>query len=425
MALDADPAAAAVHGREAAEIASRVRAPDVGVLALAVHGLACVTEGSVAEGMGLLDEAVAAAIGREITDPQWYYFACCCMIDACDRVRDFSRSLAWCDQLREFAERWRVQAFLSTCRIKYTAALLWRGEWRACEEQLEKAISEMGATKPAAVTGAAVRLAELRRRQGRRDEAEALLSRASANSLALQVRAALALDSGDPDSALDLLDAVLRRTIPSARTERLGALELKVRAHAARGDVDRAMEAAAELASIADRIDTEPLRASALVASGIALAAARELETARRLFEDAAFLLEKNGSRYEAARARLDLARCLADLGRVAAARTEASAALAIFESMGAEVEAAHARKLLGRFEASAHARTVSRTGRLTRRQREILMLVSQGLGDREIATQLFLSEHTVHRHIANILVRFEVASRTAAVAKAIRMELL
>jgi hypothetical protein len=115
---------------------------------LAVHGLACVSEGRVAEGMRLLDEAVAAATGREITDPQWYYFACCCMIDACDRVRDFSRSFAWCEQLREFAERWRVQAFLTTCRVKYTAALLWRGEWRAYEEQLEQAISEMTATRP-------------------------------------------------------------------------------------------------------------------------------------------------------------------------------------------------------------------------------------------------------------------------------------
>jgi DNA-binding CsgD family transcriptional regulator len=425
MVLDDDPAVAAEHAREAAEIASGVRAADVGVLALAVHGLACVSEGRVAEGMRLLDEAVAAATGREITDPQWYYFACCCMIDACDRVRDFSRSFAWCEQLREFAERWRVQAFLTTCRVKYTAALLWRGEWRAYEEQLEQAISEMTATRPAGVAGAAVRLAELRRRQGRRDDAEALLGNASAHPLGLQVRAAIALDRGDSDSALDLLDAGLRRATASARTERLAALELKARAHAARSEVDRATEVAAELASIAERIGTDPLRASALVASGLALAAARDLEKARRHFEDAAFLLEKSGSRYEAARARLDSARCLGELGRAAAARAEASSVLATFESLGAEVEAAKARALLDRHEAEPGVRTTARTARLTPRQREILMLVSQGMADREIATRLFLSEHTVHRHIANVLARLEVASRTAAVAKAIRMDLL
>jgi LuxR family transcriptional regulator, maltose regulon positive regulatory protein len=54
-----------------------------------------------------------------------------------------------------------------------------------------------------------------------------------------------------------------------------------------------------------------------------------------------------------------------------------------------------------------------------------VLALVSEGLGDKEIAVQLSLSEHTVHRHIANILTSLGAATRSAAVAQAVRAGLL
>jgi pimeloyl-ACP methyl ester carboxylesterase/DNA-binding CsgD family transcriptional regulator len=53
----------------------------------------------------------------------------------------------------------------------------------------------------------------------------------------------------------------------------------------------------------------------------------------------------------------------------------------------------------------------------LTRRQRTILELIAQGRSNKEIASLLYLSEHTVHRHLANILERLGVATRAAAVA--------
>jgi LuxR family transcriptional regulator, maltose regulon positive regulatory protein len=431
MAMDTDPSAAEAHAREAVAMAESVDAPDVGVLARALQGLALVTEGRVPAGMSLLDEAVAGAIGREISDPQWFYFTCCCMIDACDRVRDFGRSMAWCDQLREFAVRWRVQAFLTTCRIKYTGALLWRGEWQAYEAELEQATAELAATRPAAVADAVVRLAELRRRQGRTDEAEALLRRAEHHPLTLRVRAALALDQGDENAALELLQAMRRRTPTTARTEQVTTLELAARAHAGLGQLEPAREAAAELAAIAGMIGTPALRATSLIASGLAAAAASEHERARHLFEDAVYILEADGSRYEAARARLDLARSLATMGLLDLAAAETTAALAALDGMGSAGEARRARDLLTRLESRGGREGRSATGRrpratpLTRRQREVLALVADGLSDRDIAERLCLSQHTVHRHVANVLVRLGVSSRTAAVARALRGDLL
>ena len=61
----------------------------------------------------------------------------------------------------------------------------------------------------------------------------------------------------------------------------------------------------------------------------------------------------------------------------------------------------------------------------LSGREREVLTLVARGLSDREIAQQLVLSEHTIHRHVANIRHKLGRGSRAAAVAEAARLGLI
>ena len=61
----------------------------------------------------------------------------------------------------------------------------------------------------------------------------------------------------------------------------------------------------------------------------------------------------------------------------------------------------------------------------LSGREREVLALVADGLTDQEIAEQLVLSQHTVHRHVANIRRKLGRGSRAAAVAEAARLGLL
>jgi len=56
-------------------------------------------------------------------------------------------------------------------------------------------------------------------------------------------------------------------------------------------------------------------------------------------------------------------------------------------------------------------------SGPLTAREREIVELVAQGRANRQIADELFISEKTVSRHLANIYVKLDVGSRTAAAA--------
>ena len=57
----------------------------------------------------------------------------------------------------------------------------------------------------------------------------------------------------------------------------------------------------------------------------------------------------------------------------------------------------------------------------VTRREREVLALLAEGLTNREIAARLVVSEHTVHRHVTNILRKLGLSSRAAAAAHAVR----
>lgn len=67
----------------------------------------------------------------------------------------------------------------------------------------------------------------------------------------------------------------------------------------------------------------------------------------------------------------------------------------------------------------------VSAPADLSMREVEVLRLVAQGWSDHEIAQRLSLSEHTVHRHVANIRTKLSVTSRTAAVAHAAKAGLI
>jgi LuxR family transcriptional regulator, maltose regulon positive regulatory protein len=61
----------------------------------------------------------------------------------------------------------------------------------------------------------------------------------------------------------------------------------------------------------------------------------------------------------------------------------------------------------------------------LTPRELDVLKLVAQGLSNPDIASLLILSEHTVHRHLANILHKLDLSSRAAAAAWGVRTGLL
>ena len=152
------------------------------------------------------------------------------------------------------------------------------------------------------------------------------------------------------------------------------------------------------------------------------LTAARgEHESARPLLEDAVDGFERSGAPYEAARTRLELATSLVALGRTDVAEREAAAAAELLLDLGAATEAQRAQRLL----AASSSIGDSPLPGITRREQDVLRLLAEGLTNREIAARLVISEHTVHRHVANILRKLDLPSRTAAAAHAARSGLL
>jgi tetratricopeptide (TPR) repeat protein len=250
--------------------------------------------------------------------------------------------------VKTFFEQWRHRRALTFCRNHLVAVLIWRGNWKEAEAEIEAMRRESATTAPGYVGVGTARLAELRRRQGRSEEAAALFAEVEAYPDAFLGRAAMALDAGDLETALDLVARFFRRLAPGDRLGRAPGLELLVRAQAILGNREQAAAALAELRALTEGAATDAMQATLSAASAVAADAAGDHQTARRFFEDAVDLFDRTGAPFEGGRARIGLAGSLKALGRQAAAEQEARAALACLEKIGATHEAARAAALLG-----------------------------------------------------------------------------
>jgi ATP/maltotriose-dependent transcriptional regulator MalT len=377
---------------------------DVEMTALALDGLVLVNEGRVAEGMRRLDGAAAAIVGGDLQDLSAISHSCCYLIFACERVRDFDRAGQWCERLAEFCDRYGSKPLFSVCRTHYAGVLMFRGLWQQAEEELRLAAPELERNAVGIAGEAFVGLAELRRRQGRTAEAQTMFSEVEHRPDGRLGCARLALDRGEYGTAADQAEQYLRQVGAEAKTQRVAGLEVQVRALAALGDADRAQQTLAELVLIAADVGTEPLRASALAAEGVVSAAAGDLPAARRALEDAVTLYAQSGMPYECAVTRRELGHALAALGRNQDANKEMARATEMLEQLGV---------------ASKPPPAGAQSLGLTARELEVLALVADGLTDPQIAQRLVISEHTVHRHVSNILVKLSCSSRAAAVKSA------
>ena len=380
-------AKAAELGRASAELGRRFDVPDLEMLGLALEGAALVAWAQVEEGMRCLDEATAAALQGEAEIPISGAWACCFLVSACTAVRDYERAFEWCDRIAEFAERYGSRYMLAFCRAEYGAVHLWRGRWTDAEAVLEASIEDFSRSRPAMVGGPLVGLAELRRRQGRREEAVQLLDRPGPVRTAQLCRARLALDRGETPPGGRAGRALPAPGAGGPRARPRPGLELLVRARTARGELEEARAALEALREIERAVGTEPLRASIELAEGLLAAAGGEHDRARPAARgrDRSLRAERRAVRGSpgADRARHHPRRARSRGCR----RARGDHALDQLLELGAEREAERGRS--GCWGRSARDDAGPPLAQLTPREREVLRLVTEGLTNRQIAERL------------------------------------
>jgi DNA-binding CsgD family transcriptional regulator len=424
--LEPDPGRARQLQQRALELGRVSDDADLELCALGDLGLTLVTAGSVEEGLALIDEAMAGTLGGELRRLDTVVTTCCDMLVACDLAGDLQRATQWCQVADEFIRTYGCPFLYSRCRTLYGGVLLAKGRWAEAERELQAAIRMAEGAGPASHAEALARLADLRLRQGRLEEAEALLPEPAGGRAAARTAARLRLARGEPSIAAGLLERSLQDDgQPHSHGEQhlraAAALETLVVARLDLGDLDAAGAAAARLEALAgdDGSRGQVAALAALASAHLATAYGRP-EKARRELERALGLFSRLDLPHETALVRLELARVLA-AATPELAITEARGALRAFERLGASGDADAAEALLRSLGAPGRTGP-KQVGVLTRREQEVLRLVGLGLSNPEIAQRLFISRKTAAHHVSNVLAKLGVRNRAGAVAYAARM---
>ena len=411
--------AAARLTAEAADLARAAGDSDLELTALAQLGLIEVGQGLTTEGFALIDEAMAAALAGEGTSLDTVVYACCDMLHACELASDAERAAQWCRVADEFVDTYGCPFLYAECRILYGSVLSAKGRWDDAEEALTAGLRITDGTSPGLHTRALTRLAALRVRQGRLEDAGRLLDRATEGGeeeaeAAVSI-ASLMLARGDAAGASQRL--LQRLTDLAAHRFHLGAaLDLLVDAHLARGDPEAAHAAAARLAALAAAADSPRLEALAAAARGRTGATLGEAGAPAQL-QAALAAWTRLELPFEAARARYDLGRTLA-AGEPQVGIDHLRRALDGFEALGAALDADRAAAALRAL--GVPARTGAKgVGLLTDRERQVLELLAAGLSNPEIAERLHVSRKTAAHHVSHILTKLGLRNRTEAAAYA------
>jgi DNA-binding NarL/FixJ family response regulator len=396
-------------------IARRFGDADLEFDAIALLGETLVASGRVLEGMKLLDQAMAAVTSGEVAAHGAVGEICCRLLSACEHATDARRAEEW----MALAERYVVWTDFvrPTCRTHYGGILVALGRWTEAEAELRGAIETFEHGYRGDRTFPVVRLAGLRVRQGRYEEAERLLEGVEWHPAARRAAATIAFARGDLGLAEELAQLCFDGSDP-ADLARGPLLELLVGIQLARGKTEEAMATLARLEALATDTGDELVSALADLGAGRMHAADGDERAVAQLTR-ALEALGRLGLPHEAGRARLELARALAERAPDAAAR-EAKLAVADFERLGAARDADAAAALLRELGASGRAWPRGH-GRLTKRESEVLPLLAAGLSNADIAERLYISRRTAEHHVASIIGKLGLRNRAEAAAYAVR----
>lgn len=408
--------------REAISQARDAGDVDLEVATLGYLGASLVHDDQVTEGMRMLDEALAALAGDEVDDFFVLEEVFCQLFSACEHAHDVARADQWIRMGEAIAARRNLPAVSAFCRTHYGGVLTAAGRYPEADEALTEAVRlwALGQRSSVLRGGAMVRLADLRVRQGRYEEAEQLLADLDpmTTNEAARPLAAIHLARGETALARDVLERSLL-SIGVECSEAAPLLGLLVEVLVGPNDIPAAKLATEQLAAAAHVHDNDYLRALAALGTARVCLATTSGDP-RSCLREALAGFARAQMPLETARARIELARHLAD-DEPEVALVEARRALAAFERLQAARHADAAAALLRTLGVRpSTARSADGTG-LTKREAEVLDLLGAGLSNPEIGDRLFISRKTVEHHVGNVLAKLGLRSRAEAAAYAAR----
>jgi DNA-binding CsgD family transcriptional regulator len=252
---------------------------------------------------------------------------------------------------------------------------------------------------------------------GELDDADAALAAAGepppgalAAPLALQARARLRLAQHRPAEAhADATHAAARWLELGVRhpvfaSWRVDAVEALVRL----GDVVAARELAVEQLRLADRLGTSGARGAALRT----LARTAPADERLRLLDAATGLLAGSPAQLEHARALVDLGAALRRANHRAEAREPLRRALDLAERGGLRLLADRTREELRAAGAKPRRAALQGLEALTAAEHRVATLAADGLSNREIAEQLYVTQRTVETHLTHAFQKLGIAAR-------------
>jgi ATP/maltotriose-dependent transcriptional regulator MalT len=413
-----DHAAARELSAQAAALGRHGGDDDLVALGLQVQGRALVRLGRVREAMAAFDEAMVAVVAGELS-PVVVGTVYCSMLEACQEILEWRRAREWTEALTAWCDSQPdMVTFSGRCLIHRAEILHLHGAWPESVEEARRAGERLAQGADSWATGGAFyRQAEVYRVLGDFTAAEDAYQQASRWGHQPQPGLALLRQAqGRTDAAASGIRRVLAET--SDRLGRAKLLPAQVEIMLAVGDLQAARDAAGELAEIAERYHTPALRAVADHARGAVLLAEGDPRAAVVALRGAWQAWRELEAPYEAARVRVLVGLGCRALGDEEAAAMELEATRTVFAQLGAAPD-------LARLEALAHREAAWKAHGLTERELQVLRLVATGATNHAIASQLFVAEKTVDRHVSNILTKLGVASRAAATAYAYQHRLL
>jgi len=418
LQLGQQPETSAALFAEAVALAERHGDADLLAFGLLSRGQVLIEMQNVAEGVVLLDEAMATVMSG--VSPIVAGIVYCAVILCCQDIFDIKRAREWTAALDAWcSEHPDLVAFRGKCLIHRSEILQLNGDWEDACAEARRACAWYREREQPSSGRAYYQRAELHRLRGDFAAADEMYQEAARGGFEPQPGLSLLrLAEGQVETAA----AAIRRVVSEARDRqspsgrsRLGrVLGPYVEIMLACNDSKSARDGAEELAKLAAETDVPLLTAASAEATGRVLMTEGHANAALAELRRAWMAWQDIQACYESARVQALIGRACLDLGDAATAHDHMEAARAVFERLGASP----ALSLIDQHHESAR---VGPATALTAREREVLALLASGKTNRQIGEALHISEHTVARHVSSLLNKLAVSSRTAAAAYAHR----